>query len=149
MAPPYIKRVLLITLLGTAHAALNDACAEDGSSAAYTETVSTAQGVTKRTIAAVCVTRVPSSSSYTVDEAESFMNVLDQILNNEEALAGLKDVVDDLEVTSASACRGTLLPSCSLLSASPRALGSAGVDGGADSEIFRVGRRGGARVRRE
>ncbi len=61
MAPPYIKRVLLITLLGTAHAALNDACAEDGSSAAYTETVSTAQGVTKRTIAA---TGCPNHESY-------------------------------------------------------------------------------------
>ena len=52
MAPSYIKRVLvlLMGLLGTAHAAAGDACAEDGSSAAYTETISTAQDVTKRTI---------------------------------------------------------------------------------------------------
>ena len=50
MAPPCIKRVLLMTLLGTARAAAGDACAEDGSSAAYTETISTAQGVEKRTI---------------------------------------------------------------------------------------------------
>ena len=55
MAPPYIKRVLvlLITLLGTAHAPApggSNACAADGSSASYSETISTAQGVTKRTI---------------------------------------------------------------------------------------------------
>ena len=52
MAPTGTKRVLvlLVTLLGTAHAAAGDACAADGSSAAYTETISTAQGVTKRTI---------------------------------------------------------------------------------------------------
>ncbi|CAH0376212.1 unnamed protein product [Pelagomonas calceolata] len=52
MAPTGTKRVLvlLMTLLGTAHAAAGDACAEDGSSAAYTETISTAQGVKKRTI---------------------------------------------------------------------------------------------------
>ena len=55
MAPPYIKRVLvlLITLLGTAHAPApggSNACAADGSSASYSETISMAQGVTKRTI---------------------------------------------------------------------------------------------------
>ena len=52
MAPTGTKRVLvlLMTLLGTAHAAAGDACAADGSSAAYTETISMAQGVTKRTI---------------------------------------------------------------------------------------------------
>ena len=50
MAPPYIKRVLLMTLLGTARAAVGDDCAADGSSASYSETISTAQGVTKRTI---------------------------------------------------------------------------------------------------
>ena len=52
MAPTGTKRVLvlLMTLLGTAHAAAGDACEKDGSSAAYTETISTAQGVTKRTI---------------------------------------------------------------------------------------------------
>ena len=50
MAPPYIKRVLLMTLLGTARAAAGDACAADGSSAAYAETISTAQGVQKLTI---------------------------------------------------------------------------------------------------
>ena len=52
MAPTGTKRVLvlLVTLLGTAHAAAGDACAADGSSAAYTETISTAQGVMKRTI---------------------------------------------------------------------------------------------------
>ena len=63
MAPPGIGRVLvlLMGLLGTAHAAAGDACAEDGSSAAYTETVSTAQGVTKRTIAA---TGCPNHESY-------------------------------------------------------------------------------------
>ena len=63
MAPTGTKRVLvlLMTLLGTARAALNDACVEDGSSAAYTETISTAQGVTKRTIAA---TGCPNHESY-------------------------------------------------------------------------------------
>ena len=55
MAPPYIKRVLvlLITLLGTAHAPApggSNACTADGSSASYSETISTAQGVMKRTI---------------------------------------------------------------------------------------------------
>ena len=52
MAPTGTKRVLvlLVTLLGTARAAAGDACAADGSSASYSETISTAQGVTKRTI---------------------------------------------------------------------------------------------------
>ena len=45
-----LRRLLGLMLLGTARAAAGDACAEDGSSAAYTETISTAQGVTKRTI---------------------------------------------------------------------------------------------------
>jgi hypothetical protein len=52
MAPTGTKRVLvlLVTLLGTARAAAGDACAADGSSAAYTETIATVQGVAKRTI---------------------------------------------------------------------------------------------------
>jgi len=52
MAPTGTKRVLvlLMTLLGTAHAAAGDDCRADGSSASYSETISTAQGVTKRTI---------------------------------------------------------------------------------------------------
>ena len=52
MAPTGTKRVLvlLVTLLGTAHAAAGDDCRADGSSASYSETISTAQGVTKRTI---------------------------------------------------------------------------------------------------
>ena len=54
MAPPHTKRfVRLVMLLGTAHAAApagSVKCAADGSSASYSETISTAQGVTKRTI---------------------------------------------------------------------------------------------------
>ena len=61
MAPPYIKRVLLMTLLGTARAAAGDACNEDGSSAAYTETITTQQGVEKRTITS---TGCPNHESY-------------------------------------------------------------------------------------
>ena len=52
-----LHRLVVLTLLGTARAPPpgndgggSDACAEDGSSATYTETISTAQGVTKRTI---------------------------------------------------------------------------------------------------
>ena len=52
-----LLRLLVLTLLGTARAPPpgndgggSDSCAEDGSSATYTETISTAQGVTKRTI---------------------------------------------------------------------------------------------------
>ena len=41
-----LRRLLVLVLLGTARAAAGDACNEDGSSAAYTETISTAQGVT-------------------------------------------------------------------------------------------------------
>ena len=54
MAPPHTKRfVRLVMLLGTAHAAApagSVKCAADGSSASYSETISTAQGVVKRTI---------------------------------------------------------------------------------------------------
>ena len=54
MAPPYIKRVVrLVMLLSTARAAApagSVKCAADGSSASYSETISTAQGVVKRTI---------------------------------------------------------------------------------------------------
>ena len=42
--------VLVVTLLGTAHAAAGADCAADGSSASYSETITTTQGVTKRTI---------------------------------------------------------------------------------------------------
>ena len=52
-----LHRLVVLMLLGTARAPPpgndgggSDACAEDGSSATYTETISTAQGVTKRTI---------------------------------------------------------------------------------------------------
>ena len=45
-----LRRLLVLVLLGTARAAAGDACAEDGSSAAYTETITTDQGVEKRTI---------------------------------------------------------------------------------------------------
>ena len=52
-----LHRLVILTLLGTARApppgndgGSSDSCAEDGSSATYTETISTAQGVTKRTI---------------------------------------------------------------------------------------------------
>ena len=52
-----LHRLLVLMLLGTARApppgndgGSSDSCAEDGSSATYTETISTAQGVTKRTI---------------------------------------------------------------------------------------------------
>ena len=52
-----LRRLLVLVLLGTARAPPpgndgggSDSCAEDGSSATYTETISTDQGVTKRTI---------------------------------------------------------------------------------------------------
>ena len=52
-----LHRLLILTLLGAARAPppgssddSGDACAADGSSASYSETISTAQGVTKRTI---------------------------------------------------------------------------------------------------
>jgi hypothetical protein len=52
-----LHRLLILTLLGAARAPppgssddSGDACAADGSSATYAETISTAQGVTKRTI---------------------------------------------------------------------------------------------------
>ena len=45
-----LHRLVILMLLGTARAAAGDACAADGSSAAYTETITTQQGVEKRTI---------------------------------------------------------------------------------------------------
>ena len=36
-----LRRLLVLVLLGTARAAAGDACNEDGSSAAYTETITT------------------------------------------------------------------------------------------------------------
>ena len=52
-----LHRLVILMLLGAARAPPpgndgggSDSCAADGSSAAYTETISTAQGVTKRTI---------------------------------------------------------------------------------------------------
>ena len=52
-----LHRLVILVLLGTARAPPpgndgggSDACAADGSSASYSETISTAQGVTKRTI---------------------------------------------------------------------------------------------------
>jgi hypothetical protein len=47
------------------------------------------------------LSHVPSSAGYTFDEVEALLNVLDQILGNAEALAGLHDMVDDIEVTCA------------------------------------------------
>lgn len=47
------------------------------------------------------LSHVPSSVGYTLDEVEALLNVLDQILGNAEALAGLQDMVDDIEVTCA------------------------------------------------
>jgi len=65
MAPPHTKRVVrLVMLLGTAHAAApagSVKCAADGSSASYSETISTAQGVVKRTITS---TGCPNHESY-------------------------------------------------------------------------------------
>ena len=52
-----LHRLVILMLLGAARAPPpgndgggSDSCAEDGSSATYTETISTDQGVTKRTI---------------------------------------------------------------------------------------------------
>lgn len=42
-----------------------------------------------------------SHVGYTFDEVEALLNVLDQILGNAEALAGLHDMVDDIEVACA------------------------------------------------
>ena len=53
-----LKGVALFLLLGTAAA---QDCAADGSSAAYTETISTAQGITKRAIVA---TGCPNHESF-------------------------------------------------------------------------------------
>ena len=56
-----LRRLLVLVLLGTARAAAGDACNEDGSSAAYTETITTQQGVEKRTITS---TGCPNHESY-------------------------------------------------------------------------------------
>ena len=51
MAPPSMKRVVrLVMLLGTARTATGQACNADGSSATYTETITSSQGVDRRRI---------------------------------------------------------------------------------------------------
>ena len=59
-----LRRFLIFVLLGTARAAApagSVKCAADGSSASYSETITTAQGVTKRTITS---TGCPNHESY-------------------------------------------------------------------------------------
>ena len=61
-----LRRLLVLMLLGTARAAAGDGCAADGSSAAYTETITTQQGVEKRTITS---TGCPNGSTGTASLA--------------------------------------------------------------------------------